>query len=700
MRTSGIALALPALLTLLTLLAPGPPLRAQQDTVARRDTAILAPTVVTVTRTAQTLARAPIAIGVVTRDDIQRGRPGLALDEALAVIPGVQVDNRFNYALGERISVRGMGARAQFGVRGVRVLLDGIPMTLADGQTSLNNVDVAALSRAEVIRGAASTLYGNASGGVLQLESDRGADLTTGPLGGEVRVVAGSHDMLRTSVALGGNRPGLDFTAAVSRLRYGGFRQWSDARNDHAHVRFSRGFAGGDVALVANVVDYDGKNPGGLSRPLLANPDTSHPANTGNRTGERGSQGQLGGTWTRQFRGAAFTMAAHGLQRTIDNPIPGTIVAIDRRAGGLRVGVDNTRESRERAARIALGAELQMQDDDRRNFTNSAGARGATTLDQRERVRNASVFAQSLADVTPRIRVVGGLRYDRIAFTADDRHVTATNPDDSGDRTMSSLSPSIGATWTIVPRLNVYANVSTAFETPTTSELANQATGAGGLNPQLEPQRTVSHEVGIKGGARAAGLLASYDMTVYAARTRDALVPFQNTAGRTFFTNAAAIRTRGVEVAGTVYFPGFVSLRTAFTHTEARFDDYTVGSSTGSPRVYDGNRVPGVAPNRLEATLSAQPGRAFVDVDARAYSAVPVNDGNTERAAGYVLWSTRFGLREVGAGPLRVSPHVAVQNIFGRAYITAVTVNAVQNPPRYFEPGPGRTMQGGVGIRF
>lgn len=672
------------------------PAALAQDTTTRRDTALLAPTIVTVTRAPLSLARAPFAVGVTTRDEIQRGRPGLALDEALAGIPGVQVDNRFNYALGERISVRGIGARAQFGVRGVRVLLDGIPMTLADGQTALNNVDVNGLARAEVIRGPASMLHGNASGGVLQLETDRAADLTAHPLGGEVRVVAGSHDLLRTNVAIAGNRPGNDFAAALSRLRFGGFRQWSDARNDHANVRFRRGLAGGEIAVVANIVDYDGKNPGGLSAPLLANPDTAHPANTGNRTGERGSQAQLGTTWTRLVRGADMTIAAHGLQRSIDNPIPGTIVAIDRRAGGVRVAVDNTRRSWREAARVGIGVEVQLQDDDRRNFANSGGNRGAMTLDQRERVRNASVFAQTVADVTARLSVLAGARYDHIAFTATDRLISTTNPDDSGERTMSSVSPSIGASWAVAPRVTLYANVSTAFETPTTSELANQESGAGGLNPQLDPQRSISNEVGAKGTIRAVGLLATWDVAAYAARVRDALIPFQNVAGRTYFRNAAATRTRGMEVASMLLLPASLSLRTSFTHTDARFDEYSPSATV----VYDGNRVPGVAANRLDATLSAQPWGAFADLDARAYSSVPVNDANTARAAGYVLWGLRAGLRELRAGAVRVTPTVGVQNMFDRAYVTAVTVNAVQNPPRYFEPGPGRTWNVGLTLNY
>ena len=668
-----------------------------QDTTTRRDTALLAPTVVTVTRSSQTLEGAPLAVGVATRGEIQRGRPGLALDEALAIIPGVQVDNRFNYALGERISVRGIGARAQFGVRGVRVILDGIPMTTADGQTTLNNVDVSGLSRVEVIRGPASALYGNAAGGVLQLETDRAADLTSRPIGGELRVAGGSHGMVRSTASLAGMRPGLDFTAGVSRLRYGGFRQWSDARNDHANVRFNRGLAGGEVALVANIADYDSKNPGGLSRALLAaNRDTIAPANMVGRTGEEGSQAQIGGIWKRPVSGADVTLAVHGAQRSIDNPIPGTIVAVDRRAGGARLSVDAERESWGHA-RIGGGVELQLQDDDRRNFANNGGARGATTLDQRERVTNTSVFAQAAADLAPRLSLTTGLRYDRIAFTADDRLVSGTNPDDSGEREMSSVSPSIGVVLRVANRFRLYGNVGTSFETPTTSELANQESGAGGLNPALKPQRALSTEAGTKGTFVFAGLLGAYDLALYSARLRDALIPFQNTAGRTYYRNAASTTNRGVELSGTLALPAGVSMRAAFTHTDARFDEYTVTTGTGTT-VYDGNRVPGVAANRVEGTLSGQAGMAYLDLDARAYSSVPVNDANADRAEGYVLWGIRAGARELSIAGLRLAPHAAVQNLFGRDYITSVTVNAFGS--RFFEPGPGRTWSAGLTLGF
>jgi iron complex outermembrane receptor protein len=669
-------------------------LRAQQDTVTRRDTALLAPAVITVTRTTQPADRAPFAIGVTTRDEIQRAKAGLALDDALAAIPGVQVDNRFNYALGERISVRGIGARAQFGVRGVRVLLDGIPMTIADGQTTLNNVDVSQLARAEVIRGPASMLHGNAAGGVIQLESDRAADVTTQPLGGELRIVGGSHGLVRTNATLAGDRPASDFTAAVSRLRFEGFRQWSDARNDHANVRFSRGVAGGTATLVANVVDYDGRNPGGLSNALLAaNRDTVSPSNLNNRTGETGTQGQIGGTWERLVRGTSVSVAAHGLRRTIDNPIPGTVVAIDRGAGGARLSLARTMA----ALRLGGGAEMQIQDDARQNFANATGERGALTLDQRERVRNSSVFAQGSFDAAAGVALLAGARWDHVAFRADDRFITPTNGDDSGDRTMTTVSPSVGITWSVAPRMHLFANVGTAFETPTTSELSNRESGAGGLNPDLEPQRALSSELGARGTVRGVGILGTWDVALFNARVRDALIPYQNTAGRTYYRNAAATTNRGVEVAAALVFPAGIGFRGAFTHTDARFDDYAVVSGTATT-VYDGLRVPGVAANRFDGSLSAQRALFFVDVDARAYSSVPVTDANSDRAPAYMLFGTRAGLRDLRVGTLRATPTLAVQNMFDREYITAVTVNAFGG--RYFEPGPGRTINAGLSINY
>ena len=674
-------------------------LAAQQDSLTRRDTALLAPTVVTVTRTAQPLARAPFAVGVATRDEIQRGKPGLALDEALALIPGVQVDNRFNYALGERISVRGIGARAQFGVRGVRVILDGVPMTLADGQTTLNNVDVGSLDRAEVIRGPASALHGNAAGGVIQLESGR-PDPGTAGRGGELRITGGAHGLMRTEVAATGRAGATGYTARASRLAFDGFRQWSEARNDRVVARALRERDGRAAGFTVNFVDYDGQNPGGLSRALLAvSRDTAFTNNLRDRTGERGRQAQLGATFSRPAGAARLDLSAHALWRAIENPIPQRIVVIDRGAGGARGAVSLAPTIAGRAANLAVGAELQLQRDDRRNFVSDSGRRGADTLSQLERVVNGAAFAQGSLELTDRLLATAGLRYDRIAFAATDRLVRPGNVDDSGRRTMRAVSPSVGITLSAAPRLDLYANVSTSFETPTTSELANREDGAGGLNPALEPQRARSVELGANARLRAGGIAGTWQLAVYHAAIRDALVPFEvaSVPGRQYFRNAGSTRHRGVEVGTALVLAPSLLLRAAYTHIDARFDEYAVTSGT-TTRVFDGNPVPGVAANRLDATLSIARPLATVDVDARASSSIPVDDANTERSEAFTLWGLRVTGRALSLGRVAISPHVGVLNLFDVDYNTSVVVNAFGG--RYFEPGPGRSLHAGATLAF
>jgi iron complex outermembrane receptor protein len=677
-------------------------LHAQADTANQRsDTAHLAPTVVTVLRTTLELSRAPFAVGVTHRDEIQRGKPGLALDEALAGIPGVQVDNRFNYALGERIAIRGFGARAQFGVRGVRVLLDDVPMTLADGQTSLNNVDVASVARAEVIRGPASATHGNASGGVIQLRTDRPADLSTRPLGGDLRTTVGDDGLRRYQTSIAGKAGATSYNLTGARLTFDGYREWNDARNDHASFRVARESARRELALIGNWVEYDAHNPGALARSVLdTNRRVAVPANKNTfKTGEDGRQLQIGVNWRQQMGGVVLDLSGHGLGRQVDNPIPQRIVVIDRHAGGSRLALSGASRVAGRALRLSAGTELQWQSDLRQNFVNVNGTRGADTLDQKEQVNNNAFFAQGAVDLAPRLLMMIGARYDRVRFKASDRLIAPPgNPDDSGERTMSATSPSIGLTWSATPLVDVYTNYSTSFETPTTSELANQASGAGGINQALEPQRTRSAEVGINGRVRLAGIAGSYQVSAYDARVRDALIPFEvaSLPGRQYYRNAGSTKNRGIET-GTSLVLRRVSLRATYTYTDARFAEYAV--TTGSvTTTFDGKQVPGVAANRADATLSFQPRNLFFDFETRASSSIAVNDTNTARSPAYVVHALRAGLRDVRAGGLELTPYIGVLNLFDRKYNTSVVVNAFGG--RYYEPGPPRSLYGGMSARF
>lgn len=683
-RRSAFLLMVPSLLVAVPRAAAQQP---QPDTAR----AIPIPGVtVSVLRMPMEITRAPYAVSVAGEPGIRRARPGLGLDEALVGVPGVQVDNRYNYALGERISIRGFGARAQFGVRGIRVVVDGIPATFPDGQTALSHVDPGLLRRAEVIRGPASALYGNTAGGVIQLETE---SAPAGTFSQEVGLTAGADGLLRMDAGAGGRSRAMDYLLSVSRLAYGGFREHGSAEKLRLNAKIGYRGERDRVRLTISGVDYDARNPGSLSRELLAEDRSqAYGFNLVQQTGEEGRQGQMGVTWTREGAAGGLELSAYGISRTVANPIPPAIIDLDRTAAGFRALVRRD-ASLPLDLRWTAGVDADVQLDDRRNHANVEGERGGLTLDQRERVTNLAAFAQLDAALGPRLTLVGGLRYDWFRFSADDRLVTAGNPDDSGRRVMDALSPSIGASYRLGDPLTLYANIATSFETPTTTELTNRPTGAGGINPGLEPQDAVSLEIGGRGSA---GSWLSYAVALYRADVRNALIPFQvpEVEGRDFFRNAGSAIHRGAELSATVSMTRGARVRAAYSYIDARFEEYSAGGD-----VYDGNRIPGIAPHRLEMTGSYDSRTGwFVALDGRYVAEMPVDDANEAASSAYWLADLRGGLERFRLGTLDVAPFAGISNLFDREYNTSVTVNAFG--ARYYEPGPGRAVYGGVKVRI
>jgi iron complex outermembrane receptor protein len=670
---------------LLALLAPGS-LAARQTPP---DTAVsLPPVTVTVLRASLDLTRVPAAVSTVEATTAARGGAGLALDESLRLIPGLQVDNRYNYALGERVSIRGFGARSQFGVRGIKVVVDGIPATLPDGQTSLDHVDVGALGRVEVLRGAASSLYGNAAGGVIQLES---APPPAAPFRTEARAVAGSNGLLRLESRSGGQSGRLSYGLDLARMRYDGYREHSSSENLFAGARLGYRSERDELHLLLRFVDYDALNPGALSDSLLhVDRWRAFPNNVTQRTGKGGRQTQLGATWKRTLPGGDLELAAHALARQVDNPTPPQIIDLARKAGGARAVYHGSARLGERALGWTVGVEGELQRDDRTNHRNVGGERGDLSLDQFEEVLGLGAFAQLSLPLTEKLSALAGLRHDAFRFRATDRSLRPTDPDDSGSRTMQATSPSLGVVYRAGEGASLYANVSTAFQTPTTTELANRPDGAGGFNPELEPERTRS----VEGGLR--GLLArrlSYQLSIYHARVQNELIGFEVPAvpGRTFFRNAGSAVHRGLEAEATVQAPGDVALRVTYAYTDARFRRYRTASAS-----FDGKRLPGIAPHRLEGSVAYRPAWGAAELWARALSDVPANDLNTAHSPGSLVLGARVAGSGIVVRGVEVAPFAGIDNLLGARYNAAVTINAAGG--RFYEPAPGRTFHAGVRV--
>jgi iron complex outermembrane receptor protein len=329
------------------------------------------------------------------------------------------------------------------------------------------------------------------------------------------------------------------------------------------------------------------------------------------------------------------------------------------------------------------------------NFVNTAGTKGALTLDQDETVLGGSVFGQLTAGFENGLSAMAGLRYDITRFKAQDNLINATNPDDSGSRSMPAVSPSLGLSFAVIPQATFYANVATSFETPTTTEMANRPSGAGGFNPDLEPQRALSFEAGAKGLISG---IASYQISAFRANIENSLIPFEvpGAPGRSFFRNAGSAVHQGVEAGVTVSPISGVRANLAYTYLDAYFDEYTVGTNDLS-----GKSIPGVSPNRFDGSLNVElPFGAFASVNGRYADQIWVNDLNLTTSPAYTVLDVRAGLTNVRLGNLAIEPFAGVTNLLDEEYNSSITVNAFGNPGRFFEPGPPRSFYFGGQIRF
>lgn len=648
---------------------------------------LLAPVIVSVTRSPTDPGHVPFAVSVITRDEIARGRATLGLSEALVTVPGVFVADRHNPSQDDNLSIRGFGARSAFGVRGVKVLLDGIPQTLPDGQGQLSNVELARVTRIEVLRGPSSSLYGNASGGVISLrtDSDRPSRFEPG-----ARATWGAYGTWKAYV--GGTAPLGPGALSVdaSQWETNGFRAHSAGETSRANLRYATDLSP-RTRLMAQVLGaYSPRlqDPGALNQAEAdTSPTAANPRNIAADVGKQVSQEQAGLSLEhRGESGRALSLMLFGLRRDLENPIATTYIELHRWGYGTRLGGTLPLAALGHAAVLTAGVDAQWQRDDR---LNQSPDRTLTTRDQLERVSEIGPFIEARADLTPRVTLTLGGRYDRSAFRVDDRLLS--DGDDSGARVMASPSGSAGLTFDWGPGLQPYAGVSTSFETPTTTELGNRPTGAGGFNPDLEPQRAVNYEAGVRG--RLAGTLG-YSLSAYQANVRDELIPFEvpGDPGRRYYRNAGSARHRGLEAGMALQPVPGVTLVAAYTRSAFRFQEFRTATDT-----LDGNRIPGVPDHFLYASLRLRgPRGVWGAADLSAASGYSVNDLNSVRTA---PWRT-VGLRggwEGRWGTYRVAPFASVQNVFNERYIGSVSVNAQFG--RYFEPAPGRNSYLGLEIR-
>lgn len=719
-------------LTAAAVLALSPSLRAQTSSEA----AALDTVVITGKGFEQRAFDTPYSASVVDAEALRNGGPMVNLSEALARVPGLTVANRSNYAQDLQINSRGYGARASFGVRGLRLYTDGIPASMPDGSGQVSHFDLAGAQRVEVLRGPFSALYGSSSGGVIALYSapvrERAVQLD-GDLGDD-----GMRQLRATIEAPLSATPGrgFDLRASVSRFETDGFRPQSEAERTLGNVRLGWTGERDTVVLQFNHVDQPADDPLGLTRAQFdADPyQTNTIALPQEAIGQAGrfdtrktvEQTQAGLNWRRRFENAGplqeSSVTAYLGQREVRQfqsipPVaqgaetsPGGVIDFDRDYFGLdgRLSFRWTLPG-ERRAQLVVGAAYEEAEDDRRGFRNFIGAGptlelgvlGEQRRDETNRATTTDLFAQGEIDLAERWTATLGVRSGTIRYRSDDRYCRnggvqvpcstpgpLANPDDSGSRSEDYTVPVAALQFRASDDLNLYVSAGEGFESPTLNELAYQSGGASGLNPDLDPQESTQVELGAKW--RPAGTGFALDVALFRARTEDEIVTLSNVGGRSVFTNADSKTTRrGAEVAAGWQLSRSLRTALAVTYLHATYDDeFLISGNT----IEAGNRIAGTSPRSFFTELAYRPNGSDLTefgLEWLGRDKVAVNDANTDFAGFWSVVNARVTQGWRFGDASRLDLLARIDNLFDREYAGSVIVN--EGNGRFFEPGAPRT---------
>jgi iron complex outermembrane recepter protein len=687
----------------------------------------LKPVVVTSTRVGDTPFNTPASVDLVDGDALRDSQLQINLSEGLGGVPGLLIQNRQNYAQDLQISIRGFGARSTFGIRGVRLYVDGIPATLPDGQGQSSNIDIGSIERVEVLRGPFSALYGNSSGGVLQVFTEEGS----GPPTVSSSATLGSYGTRRlglkasgstgASGASGKDAGAIDYLLSTSRFTTDGYREHSAASKNLANGKLGIQLDDDSkLTLIMNSVELKAQDPLGLSMAeFQADPRGAAAVALQFNTRKTVQQTQGGLVYERRLDASneLRLMTYYGTRQTVQfQSIPPGSQANPLHAGGvISLGRDYGGADARWTSRLALGGQpltliagiaydtLVEQRQGYQNFIGSGaaqqlGVQGALRRDESNHIWNADPYLQASWQFAPRWTLDAGLRRSSVRFDSDDHYIIGANGDDSGSARYQKTLPMAALRYQASADLNLYATAGRGFESPTSNELSYRSDGGAGPNFALQPSVNTSLEVGAKLRTGGNGLLTA---ALFQTTTDDEIVSAGSSGGRATFRNAGRTLRQGMELG----WSGAVAQnwlgQIAYTWLDATYRDgfcSPTPCSAANPAVAAGNRIPGIASQVAFAALTWAPQQGWrAGVEGRYVGKIYVNDLNTSSAAGYFAAAIHTGYR-LQLQNWELNAFARIDNLFDRQYFGSAIIN--ESNGRYFEPAPGRNWSTGINVAY
>lgn len=652
----------------------------------------------------------PAAVSVVNGDEMRQAAPRVNLSESLGAVPGLQVQNRQNYAQDLQLSIRGFGSRSTYGVRGLRIYVDGIPATMPDGQGQTSNIDIGSVDTIEVLRGPFSALYGNSSGGVINVTSQTG----TQPPTVEASSYYGSfgtwhYGMKATGTVGDGSHAGdVDYTVSTNRFTTHGYRDHSGARKNLANARL--GVRINDVSkltLLLNSVDIKANDAGGLTADEWRDNPRQSPRGDQYNTRKNTRQTQAGLRYERQLSAQddlSVMMYAGERETTQFQSIPRAPQLKPSHAGGV---IDLTRHYQGIDTRLThrgellvpvtltAGLDYENMSERRKGYENFVmvngapqyGEQGALRRNERNLMWNVDPYLQTQWQLTDKLSLDAGVRYSSVWFDSNDYYITPGNGDDSGDASYHKWLPAGSLKYALTDAWNVYLSAGRGFETPTINELSYRSDNQSGLNFGLKPSTNDTVEIGSK--TRIGNGL--FTAALFQTNTDNEIVVDSSSGGRTSYKNAGKTRRQGMELGLDQQFGESWRLKAAWTWLDATYRTNVCDDAS-----CNGNRIPGIARNMGYASFGYQPEQGwYAGSDIRYMSDIMANDENTAKAPSWTVVGLTTGYKW-SYGRMDMDLFGRIDNLFDREYVGSVIVNESNGP--YYEPAPGRNY--GIGLNL
>lgn len=681
----------------------------------------LAPTVVTATRFEENSFDLPVSIDVIEQKDIQNGQLAQSLSESLIRVPGISAQNRNQMAQDTQIQTRGFGARSAFGVRGIRLYVDGISLSNPDGISNPGNIDLSTLKSIEVMRGPFSALYGSSSGGVIQMRTE---DSPKSPeLGATFKV--GSYGTTDESARFAGTQSGVQYMLDTSAYKTDGYRDHSAIHKNETTAKLKFNLDNGTkITILANYMDLKAQDPSALRRvaaSIVVSGETLREYSVFTDRTKVPTVAELDNTRVHKENTQVGVIIEHKINEnnsinlinsvghrinnqyaaTTFNTLTSKQSSIGRDFFNNELNFTNKGRILDKSYVLTTGINYGSMVDERYDRTGTlTNINGTINKTEKNFASNLDEFIQGKLAVADNFDLHAGARNTNVNYDVQSRLANPIN----GGLHFSRTTYVSGITWKANPVLNIYANYGKGFETPTLTEISykndpttGNASSSLGPNLNIAASTSENYEMGVKSFITNN---TSLNLAIFSTRTNNEIVIDNTTAGNTTYKNAGLTSRQGLEASIDAQLENNFRLYGAYTYLDAQFDSFYSNKVNGATStINSGNRIPGTYRQQLYGELAWKyPSLNFnTAIEGRHNSKVFVNDINTDFADAYTIFNIRAGFNQ-NVSNWKFSEYLRVENIFDKEYIGSVKIN--DSNSRFFEASPTRNYLMGLNATY